>query len=452
MIHTMLRTNAILLFIGDAVVFVGGLFVALMIRYQELPEQTILSEHLDAFTGIFVLWAVVFLAAGLYDTNVNLSRKQIPGIVMRSQAVNLALAAVVFFVNPVGITPKTTLAIYLAVTTTGIVLWRLFLFPILASKRSERALIVGSGEEAHALSRILNDGRFFTFIVAEVVDPASYSDSASLRAALERYISEHTVTMVIGDMHSDRATAVVPVFYELAFKNQGVAFLSLHSLYEQIYHRIPPSLVKESWILENVSTVPHALDDVLKDAFDMFAAVLFGLITLPFYPLVWLAIKLEDGGPIFYATDRIGQYGRTIRIIKFRTMNGQDRGQEALRSSLAVTKVGKFLRKTRIDEFPQVWNVLRGDLSFIGPRPEMPALAEVYAERIPYYTMRHLIKPGLSGWAQINDFDVPRSGIDVERTVAKLSFDLYYLKHRSFLLDLEIAVKTAKALLMRSGT
>jgi lipopolysaccharide/colanic/teichoic acid biosynthesis glycosyltransferase len=114
--------------------------------------------------------------------------------------------------------------------------------------------------------------------------------------------------------------------------------------------------------------------------------------------------------------------------------------------------VGKFLRKTRIDEFPQVWNVIRGDLSFIGPRPEMPALAQVYSDSIPYYTMRHLIKPGLSGWAQINDFDVPRSGIDVERTVAKLSFDLYYLKHRSFLLDLEIAAKTAKALLMRSGT
>jgi lipopolysaccharide/colanic/teichoic acid biosynthesis glycosyltransferase len=107
---------------------------------------------------------------------------------------------------------------------------------------------------------------------------------------------------------------------------------------------------------------------------------------------------------------------------------------------------------SRIDELPQVWNVLKGDLSFIGPRPEMPALAAVYTERIPYYAMRHLIKPGLSGWAQINEYEVPRSGIDIDRTITKLSFDLYYLKRRSFFLDLEIALKTIKTLLARSGT
>lgn len=448
----MLRTNALLLFIGDLAVFIGGLFVALMIRYQELPGQGIVLEHIEAFLGVFVLWVIVFLGAGLYDTKVNLSRKLIPGIVMRAQIVNLALAGAYFFILPVGITPKTTLAIYLIVTTLAIVFWRLFVFPSLATKRAERALIVGTGDEPLALARILNEGRFFKFVVAEVVDPATFGDAASFRLALEKYIHEHTVTMVIGDMHSNRSQMLIPIFYDLAFYDERVSFLSLHSLYEQIFHRIPPSLVKESWILENVSMVPHATYDVLKRAFDLVGAIIFGAFTLLFYPFVWLAIKVEDGGSLFYTTERVGQYGRVIRVIKFRTMNGQDRGQEALRSSLAVTKVGRFLRKTRIDEFPQVWNVLRGDLSFIGPRPEMPALSQVYAEQIPYYTMRHLIKPGLSGWAQINDFDVPRSGIDVERTIAKLSFDLYYLKHRSFFLDLEIVVKTLKALLMRSGT
>lgn len=448
----MLRTNALLLFVGDIAVFIGGLFLALMIRYQELPAQDIVFEHIEAFLGVFMLWVLVFLAAGLYDTKINLSRKLIPGIVMRAQIVNLALAGTYFFVLPIGITPKTTLAIYLVVTTLAIVFWRLFVFPSLATKRAERALIVGTGDEPLALARILNEGRYFKFVVAEVVDPKTFSDSASFRIALERYIQEHTVTMVIGDMHSDRSAMLIPIFYELAFYDDRVSFLSLHSLYEQIFHRVPPSLVHESWILENVSMVPHATYDVLKRAFDLLGALLLGAVMLVCYPFVWLAVKMEDGGALFYTTERIGQYGRTIRILKFRTMNGTDRGQEALRSALEVTKVGRFLRKTRIDEFPQAWNIFRGDLSFIGPRPEMPALTQVYAERIPYYTMRHLIKPGLSGWAQINDFDVPRSGIDVERTIAKLSFDLYYLKHRSFFLDLEIAVKTFKALLMRSGT
>jgi lipopolysaccharide/colanic/teichoic acid biosynthesis glycosyltransferase len=376
----------------------------------------------------------------------------IPGIVLRAQVVNLALAALVFFVFPVGISPKVTLAIYLVVTTLLIVWWRLFGFPLLATKRTERALIVGSGDEAQGLAHILNEGRFFKFVVAEVVDPDMYPDRAALEKALHTYIAEHTVTMIIGDMHSDRSAVLVPVFYQLAMAHEGVSFLSLHALYEHIFHRIPPSSVRESWVLENISLVPHALDDALKRSFDVAVACLLGAVTLPLFPLIALAIKSEDGGVVFYKTERVGRFGKPIYIRKFRTMNGNDVGSAALKSTLSVTRVGKFLRKTRLDELPQILNVLLGDLSFIGPRPEMPALVAVYTEKIPHYAMRHLIKPGLSGWAQINDFDVPRSGIDVERTIAKLSFDLYYLKRRSFFLDLEIALKTLKALLLRSGT
>ena len=133
-------------------------------------------------------------------------------------------------------------------------------------------------------------------------------------------------------------------------------------------------------------------------------------------------------------------------------MSGRDNSADALKSTLHITRVGMFLRKTRLDELPQLFNILAGDLSFIGPRPEIPSLVKVYAEEIPYYNMRHLTKPGLSGWAQINNFDVPRGGVDVPRTIDKLSFDLYYLKHRSFLLDIEIALKTINTLLMRTGT
>ena len=133
-------------------------------------------------------------------------------------------------------------------------------------------------------------------------------------------------------------------------------------------------------------------------------------------------------------------------------MSGQDSPNDALKSTLQVTRVGAFLRKTRLDELPQLFNILKGDLSFIGPRPEIPTLAKVYVETIPHYNMRHLTKPGLSGWAQINNFDVPRGGVDVPRTIDKLSFDLYYLKHRSILLDLEIALKTINTLLLRTGT
>jgi lipopolysaccharide/colanic/teichoic acid biosynthesis glycosyltransferase len=141
-----------------------------------------------------------------------------------------------------------------------------------------------------------------------------------------------------------------------------------------------------------------------------------------------------------------------MHLYKFRSKNGSDSSHAALKSELRDTRVGIILRKTRIDELPQLINVLKGDLSFIGPRPEIPSLVTVYEKEIPYYTMRHLVKPGLSGWAQINNFDVPRGGIDVERTIDKLSFDLYYLRHRSLMLDIEIALKTVNTLVMRTGT
>jgi lipopolysaccharide/colanic/teichoic acid biosynthesis glycosyltransferase len=180
---------------------------------------------------------------------------------------------------------------------------------------------------------------------------------------------------------------------------------------------------------------------------------LFLLIpSLLVFPFVALAIYLQDNGPLFYKTARVGQYNKIIYILKFRTMTGMDNPTDALKSELQVTSIGSFLRKTRLDELPQLINIMKGDLSFIGPRPEIPTLVQVYAENIPYYNMRHLTKPGLSGWAQIHNFDVPRGGVDIHRTIDKLSFDLYYLKHRSLLLDIEIALKTVNTLFMRTGT
>ncbi len=128
-----------------------------------------------------------------------------------------------------------------------------------------------------------------------------------------------------------------------------------------------------------------------------------------------------------------------------------DHGDPELQKKNRITNVGKFLRKSRIDELPQLYNVLKGDLSFIGPRPELPQIAMVYEREIPYYEIRHVITPGLSGWAQIRDYDAPRGAADVERTKRKLSYDLYYLKHRSFGLDIVIALKTIRALVSFSG-
>ncbi len=259
--------------------------------------------------------------------------------------------------------------------------------------------------------------------------------------------------MIIADMNESVAHKLTPLFYKLTFFDKKTRFFSLSEFYEQLHHRIPPSLIHESWVLQHITMrSPHYAYDFLKRTIDIIGAIILLILSLFIFPIISYLIKKQDGGPIFYTTKRIGQYNEPFTLIKFRTMTGIDEGGAVLNSKNVVTPFGSFLRKTRMDELPQLINVLNGKLSFIGPRPELPELAKVYAEQIPYYNMRHLIKPGLSGWAQINNFDVPRGGIDIERTIDKLSFDLYYLRKRSLLLDIEIILKTINTVFGRTGT
>lgn len=441
------------LFLGDIATFVVALFLTLAIRYQEVPSREVLDMHLGPFLFLFVLWSVVFLIAGLYDRHLLLARKRIPGLVFRVQALNILLAAVLFFLLPFGIAPKTNLVIYLLVSTGLIIGWRLYLFPLLSTGKRMVALVVGNTPEAQAVARIFAGSPYFQDVGAYLFDPSAYETEQELRSALLDFTEREEVDMVIADLKEPLAQTLSRDFYSLVFEEKGIHFYDLPAMYEQLYHRVPPSLVKEAWILENITTdAPHYAYDFLKRSIDVVGALILLIPCIVVFPLTALAIKLQDGGVVFYTTVRTGQFNRPVRIIKFRTMTGVDDGNTTLNTTLSVTPFGRFLRKRRIDELPQLLNILRGDLSFIGPRPELPSRAAIYAENIPYYNLRHAVKPGLSGWAQINHFEVPRGEVDIERTVDKLSFDLYYLKHRSFLLDMEIALKTIKTFLLRTGT
>jgi lipopolysaccharide/colanic/teichoic acid biosynthesis glycosyltransferase len=212
---------------------------------------------------------------------------------------------------------------------------------------------------------------------------------------------------------------------------------------------VPLSLVSHGWFLENVRTRPHALYDAAKRAFDILLALPILVVAAAVTPFVWAARRLEGDVPLLSFQDRVGQAGRPVRLAKFATMLFNDNGQWGERKN-AVTKVGAFLRRSRIDELPQAWNVLTGEISLIGPRPEFPAAVKAYSEEIPYYGVRHLIKPGLSGWAQIYG-EHPHHGLDVAATQNKLSYDLYYVKNRSVWLDLSVALRTVMTFVRREG-
>ncbi len=451
--HIFVRGGTLLLIFGDLVAFFGALILTLFVRYQEIPTPDILREHLNPFSILFIVWTLVFLITGLYDRHISLVRKRIPVFILKVQFFNVLCAALMFFIFPFGIEPKTNLAIYLVISTACIIVWRLYVYPRITTSKPMRALVVGDSEEALAIARMFTQGPFFKNIKPFLLSKHDIPDFEEFRASLLRFVKSGSADIVIADMRDSFASRLIPDFYALTFRNTGTTFLNLPAVYEQLYHRVPPSLIEESWLLEHVTAgTPHYAYDVLKRVIDVMGALILLIPSLLLFPCIMLAITIEDRGPFFYSTERVGQYNRRMRILKFRTMTGRDSAHDALKSTLHITTVGMILRKTRLDELPQLINILRGDISFIGPRPEIPTLVEVYAKEIPYYNMRHLTKPGLSGWAQINNFDVPRGGVDIPRTIDKLSFDLYYLKHRSLLLDIEIALKTINTLVMRTGT
>jgi len=182
---------------------------------------------------------------------------------------------------------------------------------------------------------------------------------------------------------------------------------------------------------------------------DVFVASVLGMVSLCLYPFIAFAIWLEDRGPAIIVQERIGQGSCRFFLVKFRSMTrNEDRGGWVGETDNQITRVGAFLRKTRLDELPQLWNVLKGDMSLIGPRPDIIGNFELLSREVPYYTIRNVVKPGLSGWAQTHQDVVPHS---IEETKERLAYDLYYIKNRSFILDIKIGLQTIGTLLSRVG-
>ncbi len=447
------RGNTLFLLLGDFVTFGSALVLTLLVRYRDIPSDEVVSQHLQPFLLLFCFWILVFLIVGLYDRHISLVRKSIPELVLKVQFFNMLIAALFFFIFPVGIEPKTNLLIYLVISSMLIVLWRLYIHPRITTGKPMRALVIGESDEALGIARVLARNPYFKHVKPFVLSRKDIPDFGEFKTALSLFLAQGETDMVIADMRDEFALKLAPDFYHFAFEDRNIRFFNLPGIFEELHHRIPPSLIGEAWLLEHVTAQsPHYAYDMLKRMIDIVGSFLLLFPSVLLLPVIALAIKLQDKGPLFYRATRVGQFGKPIHIYKFRTMTGSDTPDSALKSTLTVTRVGAILRKTRLDELPQLLNVFLGGLSFIGPRPEIPTLVDIYAKEIPYYNLRHLVKPGLSGWAQINNFDVPRGGVDIERTIDKLSFDLYYLKHRSFLLDIEIALKTINILLMRTGT
>jgi lipopolysaccharide/colanic/teichoic acid biosynthesis glycosyltransferase len=263
---------------------------------------------------------------------------------------------------------------------------------------------------------------------------------------LSEMVSNGDVSAIVVDFYDAKAQAILPELYKLLFSK--VRFVDMHKVYEDVFGRVALSLLNHSWFLENISAYPKYTYNALKRIMDFFIALGLGLVSILIYPLVYIAIKLDDGGPVFITQERVGRDGAIIRIPKFRSMRSSDKGVWVKEGDDRITRVGRVLRKSRVDELPQLLSVLKGDMSLVGPRPDILALGAELSAQIPYYAMRNIIKPGLSGWAQTRQELPPQS---LEETRVRLSYDFYYIKYRSLFLDLKIALQTLATLASRMG-
>jgi len=445
------RKDYITLLAVDAVLFAVSLWVTLAIRNLAFPGADVFLLHLRPFSLLFAVWIIVFLFAGLYERYTRFTRGELPVVIFYAQAVNIGIAVLFFFLVPsFGIAPKTILAIYLVVSSVFIYLWRVYAFPYVRRGPQSGALLVGRADVMEEIAVEIEKNPQHALSVAGVIDTKG-RDMAEVIQGLCRATDGDEVSVVVVDTSDQSMSAVLPILYDRAFRKEKFALADAFSAYEDIFDRSPLKLMRYELILGHVSRA--SIYDRAKRLIDAISGAIGVIFTfLVVYPLVAFAIKLEDGGEVMIKTERVGQYQRPIKLIKFRSMNGNDEGKYVKgKTSLKVTKTGWIIRKFHIDEFPQFWNLLKGEISLVGPRPEMPALAAEYAARIPYYNARHLIKPGLTGWARIRHKGDPHHGADVHETKTKLSYDLYYLRHRSFLLDVHIVVQTVKFLLTASG-
>ncbi|MCX6738705.1 MAG: sugar transferase [Candidatus Parcubacteria bacterium] len=440
------KKETLALFLGDVFFFAIALWLTLFVRYMQVPGREILMTHLIPFSFLFAVWVVSFFIAGLYGKNTLLFKSRLPALLLRTQIINSGIAVLFFYFIPYfSITPKITLFLCLLFSFAFILIWRTRLSVFLGFRKKQNALLIGEGKEMRELFEEVNHNRRYALTFVSAIDLARV-DEPEFEAKFLKILSSRNFPVIVVDMANKKMEILFPHLYRLIFSN--VRFAEMHTLYEDIFDRVPLSLLHYRWFLKNISVSSHVAYDALKRMMDIIIALPLVVVLFLLYPFVWIAIKFDDGGPVFIVQERVGRDNKIIKILKFRSMKSSDAGIWVKEGDDRITRIGRFLRASRIDELPQLFSVIRGDMSLVGPRPDIYDLGMKLSKEIPYYTIRNIIKPGLSGWAQIKQENPPQS---LEETKLRLAYDIYYIKHRSFLIDFKIALQTIATILSRAG-
>lgn len=442
----------VLLFLGDIALFLASTHLSALIRIG--LNTNILEVHTGA-TGLTLLFFFIFFYVfDLYQYK--RTYYSIESIVRLFFAfvVTFIVSGFTFYALPHWKFGRGIFLLQFACFFFFALGWRIVFSMLLpAIIERDNILIIGAGDSGASLYNLLTKSPSSQWVVGFLDDdPEKQADEMVLghtdqllKIAREKGVK----TAVLAVTHKRSPELIKNI---LDAKLHGINIVEMPTLVERFLDRVPVNHIHDNWLLfsEGFYMVSEGRIQKIKRLMDIAASGALLLINLPLLAFTALAIKVESAGPLFFTQERVGKDGQTFKIWKFRSMAEdaeKDGAVWAQKNDMRVTRVGKIIRKFRIDELPQIWNIFRGDMSLIGPRPERPEFVSELEKSIPYYSVRHAVRPGLSGWAQVN---YPY-GASVEDAKRKLEYDVYYIKNMSLMLDLRILLKTISVVLFGQG-
>jgi len=446
----------------EAGLIVGAVAVAAWLRLGEDARGVLLAEW--GLLKVLLITATCqfcFYYADLYDLRVVADRRELFVRTLRALGAASLILALFYYWFPALILGRGVFLIAAVLVVALSVGWRLaFVWGTTKTRPTERLLLVGKSAAAIELARELHDRRAELGVVIVGFADTDASQVGITDAQfpvvgtideIPALIREHDVDRVVVSLADARGK--LPMERLLDMRMAGVSFAQLPSVYEQYTGKIAVENLRPSWLIFSEGFAKITPFGGAMRIVDLVGSAALLVLALPVMALAAVAVRLTSPGPALYVQQRVGMNGRVFPIYKFRSMRAD---AEATTGAVwaapgddpRVTKVGRLLRRSRIDELPQLWNVIRGDMSLVGPRPERPEFVENLTRQIPFYSQRHVVRPGLTGWAQVRY----AYGASVEDAMEKLQYDLYYIKNRSIALNLYIIVETAKTVITRSGS
>jgi sugar transferase (PEP-CTERM system associated) len=445
-----LSIRLLLLTLAEAAVVFQSVLLGYQLRTLDWSSKLPFVE-----AGVFTLIMMIMMSAlGLYQSQAEPFRTTVQRVLI-AYGLSLVIMAAVFYVFPDTYIGRGAFAFISLFAIGGVLTVRFFSLSLTdVGLPKRRVLVMGNGAEADTIIRFLHEGHR-----GRAVQYAGLYPVLSDKADVDQIIDHEQLRRTVRDLRvseivvavKERRGGVLPLRQLLDCKLRGVRVMDLTSFYERELGQLRIDNLRASWLIFSEGFDSGIFRSVIKRIFDVIVSLAILVLSSPLWVVGLLAVFFETGRPLLYKQIRTGQGNRPFTIYKMRSMrtDAEKDGKPiwAGAGDTRVTRVGKFIRKTRIDELPQLFNVLKGDMSFVGPRPERPFFVEKLLEDIPYYDVRHSVKPGITGWSQVR---YPY-GASVEDAMAKLQYDLYYVKNHSLFLDLLIMMETVQVVVLGKG-